>query len=51
MFDATSFSDYEDLIEELTRVFGKWLCVGPTTLVRKRDIVGMFYLGGQYVEE
>ena len=48
MFNVTSFSDYEQLMEEVGQWFGAWIGIGPTALIRKADILGIFYLGGDH---
>lgn len=45
-FVVTCYEDYEALIREASTVWVKWISIGPTATVRKRDIVGIFYNRG-----
>lgn len=43
VFDIGGYEDFVRLVEELAKFWGIWIYIGSSSVVRKRDVVSIFY--------
>lgn len=44
VFEIQGHDDFVRLAQELARIWGAWLFIGPNAVVRRSDIAGIYYL-------
>ncbi len=44
VFDVSGHDDFVRLVKSVSSYWGKWLCIGHSSLVRKDDIESIYYL-------
>lgn len=46
VYDVTCKEDFDELEREISSIFCVWLKIGGNSLVKKKHIVGIFYVEG-----
>lgn len=48
LFSLADHNAFVKLVEQVSKVWGLWLFIGPDAVVRKKDISSMYYLPEGY---